>query len=438
MRHKAAGAYPEGRLEETVFRHLNGEGGGIGSIGPACLSRIALIGNSLPRRCGLATYTTHVFDALQERFPALVVELHAMNDPGMTYDYPPGVTTAIRQDQLNDYLRAAEKIERNGAELVWVQHEFGIFGGPSGIYLLALLERLSIPVAITLHSVVDQPDVEQRAVMDRLIRVADRLIVMAEKGRSILKLIYDVTDSKISVIPPGVPDRPFTISGQVKPDFRLAGRKVLLTFGLLSPNKGIETMIGAMPEILAANPDAIYVVAGATHPHLVAHEGERYREGLQALAERLGVSAHVRWVDQFLDQETLLDLITAADVYVTPYRNLNQITSGALAYAVALGKPVISTSYHHAAEIIGADNGLLVGVGDVDGFATAVKALLGDAPMRERMAQNAYALGRSMIWRRNVEAAMAEFVACAPRSKARQRLASGSRETLRESAALTS
>ena len=395
-----------------MYRRLERIGGWIGPVGPSPLSHIALIGNALPRHCGLATYTSHVFDALKERFPALTVDLYAMNDPGQYYDYPDTVAATIREEWVDDYQRAADRIEASGAELVWVQHEFGIFGGPSGAHLLPLLEQLTIPVAVTLHSVVDLPSEGQRAVMDRLIRCASRLVVMAEKGRSILKVIYGVPHRKIAVIPHGVPDRPFASPALAKPDFGLAGRKVLLTIGLLSPNKGIETMIEAMPAILAAHPDAEYVVAGTTHPHLVAHEGEQYRDGLKDLAERLGVASRVRWVDRFLDQEELLDLIAAADIYITPYLDLKQITSGALSYAVALGKPVVSTPYHHAAEIIGPDNGILAGPGEPDAFAAAVCTMLGDEPLRLRMAQSAYALGRTMVWRRNVEAAMAEFGAC--------------------------
>jgi glycosyltransferase involved in cell wall biosynthesis len=395
-----------------MYLRLNEMDGWIGSAGRAPLSRIALIGNALPRRCGLATYTSHVFDALRERYPALKIDYYAMNDPGGWYDYPPSVTGVIREEALDDYLRTARRIEASGAELVWVQHEFGIFGGPAGSRLLPLLERLSVPIAITLHSVLDSPSAEQRTVMERLIRLADRLIVMAEKGRSILRTVYRAPDDKIAVIPHGVPDRPYCPPALAKPAFGLAGRKVLLTFGLLSPNKGIETMIEAMPAILADHPDADYVIAGATHPHLLAREGELYRNSLKRRAEQLGVGNHLRWIDRFLDQESLLDLIAAADIYVTPYLSLTQITSGTLAYAVALGKPVVSTPYHHAVEIVGPDNGILASPGEADAFAGAVNRLLGDDGLRQRMAQNAYARGRSMIWRRIVEASMAEFAAC--------------------------
>lgn len=376
---------------------------------PAQFRHIALIGNALPRLCGIATYTSHVYDALQARFPEMRVDHYAMSDPGGVYDYPASVAGTIRQEELGDYFQAAARIEASGAELVWVQHEFGIFGGPAGSHLLALLERLSIPVFVTLHTVLEQPNAEQRAVMERLIRVSSRLIVMAQKGRTILRERYGVPERKLMVVPHGAPDRPYRAPDLAKPRFGLAGRKVLLTFGLLSPNKGLETMIEALPAILRDHPDTVYVIAGATHPHLIAREGERYREGLQALAARLGVADAVRWLDSFLDQEQLLDLIEAADIYVTPYLNLAQITSGTLSYAVALGKPVVSTPYQHAAEIVGPRNGVLVEPGAVGSFAAAISRLLGDNDLRLDMARNAYALGRSTLWPRTVEASMAGF-----------------------------
>lgn len=387
--------------EAKTGHHLSLPAGG--------LKRIALLGNSLPRRCGLATYTSHVLEALNRRYPAVDVDLYAMTDPGRSYAYPETLKGTIRQEQLYDYRRAAATIEASGADLLWVQHEFGIFGGPAGSKLLTLLERLSIPIAITLHSVLDLPTADQRLVMDGLIRKSHRLIVMAEKGREILRTVYGVADRQIAVIPHGVPDRPYVCPDRVKPDFGWSGKRVLLTFGLLSPNKGIETVIEAMPRVLEADPDTIYVVAGATHPHLVAHEGEAYRIKLRELAEQLGVGSRICWADRFLGQEELLHMIAAADIYVTPYLDLKQITSGALAYAVALGKPVVSTPYHHAAEIIRPELGLLASPGEVKMFADAICSLLQDRAKRLELAANAYALGRSMIWCRNVEAAFGDF-----------------------------
>ena len=369
-------------------------------------SHIALIGNALPRRCGLATYTSDVFDALREHFPAMRIDHYAMDDLDGPYAFPPSVTGTIREDEIGDYLDAAGRIEASGAELLWIQHEFGIFGGPAGAHLLALLERVSIPVAITLHTVLERPDPAQRAVMAGLIRASARLIVMADKGRTILRDVYGVPEGKIMVVPHGVPDRPYVSPDRAKPRFGLAGRNVLLTFGLLSPNKGLETVIEALPAILAEHPGTIYIIAGATHPHLLAREGERYRDNLHAIAARLGVAEAVQWLDSFLDQEQLLDLIEAADIYVTPYLNLAQITSGTLSYAVALGKPVVSTPYQHAAEIVGPGNGILVEPGTPGPFAAAVTRLLSDDALRLDMAQNAYALGRTMLWRRNVEASL--------------------------------
>jgi glycosyltransferase involved in cell wall biosynthesis len=392
-----------------MYRRLEDMDGPYGVAARAPFSRIALLGNALPRRCGLATYTSHVFDALRARFPEMGVDHYAMNDADRTYDYPSSVTGTLRQEELDDYLDAAERIEASGAELLWVQHEFGIFGGAAGAHLLALVERLSIPVAVTLHTVLDRPAPAQRAVMDRLIRASARLVVMTETGRAILADGHDVPQRKLMVVPHGVPDRPYTPPDRVKARFGLQGRRVLLTFGLLSPNKGIETMIEAMPAILLDHPDTVYVIAGATHPHLLAREGERYREHLQDLAGRLGVAGNIRWIDSFLDQESLLDLIEAADLYVTPYLNLDQVTSGTLSYAVALGKPVVSTPYRHAAELIGPANGLLVEPGASGAFAAAIGRLLGDEALRFRMAHKAYALGRTMVWRRNVEDSMAGF-----------------------------
>ena len=368
--------------------------------------RVALIGNFPPRLCGIATFTFDVRAALLAAFPKLAVDTYAMDEPSAPHDYPPEVTCTISQDDLADYQRAAQRINDSGADVVLVQHEYGIFGGSAGALLLRLLDRVTVPVVVTLHTVLETPNAEQHAVIEALAARASRLIVMAEKGRVILEKVHGVSSDQILVVPHGVPDRPLTDTALLKPRFGFDGRKVLLTFGLLSPNKGIETMIRAMPAIAAADSSALYVVLGATHPHLVAREGEVYRESLIALAAELGVADHVRFIDGFLEQELLLEYLAAADVYITPYLTEAQITSGTLSYAVALGKPVVSTPYWHAEELLADGVGMLVDFGDSAGFAKAVSGLLADPDRLESHRQRAWAIGRSMTWEKLAEAYM--------------------------------
>lgn len=362
------------------------------------INRIALIGNSPPRLCGISTFTRDVREALVAADPALPVDLYAMDDPGSAHAYGPEVVCSIRQEELADYVQAARRINESGADVVLVQHEYGIFGGPAGALLLKLLDRVDAPVVVTLHTVLGQPNSEQRAVIEALARRAFKLIVMAEKGVQILQAVHGIGGDQVAIVPHGVPDRPFMSTDGLKPAFGFDGHRVLLTFGLLSPNKGIETMIRALPAIASAHPDVLYVILGATHPHLVAREGEAYRESLAALAVELGVSDHVRFIDGFLDQERLLDYLQATDIYVTPYLSPTQITSGTLSYSVALGKPVVSTPYWHAEELLADGIGTLVPFGDVDGFSTAINALLDQPALMERMSREAYQIGRTMTW----------------------------------------
>lgn len=372
----------------------------------AGLRHVALLGNFPPRRCGIATFTADVEAALTGRFPGLAVDVYAMNDDGGPYDYPATVTATINADEPAGYRIAAQRIEASGAELLWIQHEFGIFGGVAGAHLLALLDALTIPVAVTLHTVLANPTPEQRRVMDALVRRAARLFVMADRGRDILLQTYRASPEQIAIIPHGVPDRPLVDTQIKKQPLGLAGHEVLMTFGLLSPGKGIETMIKALPTIVASHPRALYVILGATHPHLVAHEGEAYRNRLRALAADLGVADHIRWVDAFLEIDDLLDYLGATDIYVTPYLGAQQMTSGTLAYAVALGVPVVSTPYVHATELLRGGHGRLVGFGDDSAFAAAVNSLLDDPEERERMRRANHALGRGMIWPRLAEATL--------------------------------
>lgn len=362
------------------------------------LRHLALIGNFLPRKCGIATYTTDVHAALKARYPELQVDVYAMDDHPGRYDYPPEVTGAIAQTDRAAYLDTARAIEASGAQALWVQHEYGIYGGSAGELLIALLDRISIPVIATLHTVLEKPNADERRVMEALLRRAAKVIVMAEKGRDILKRVHGLDDRKVAMIPHGVPDRPLADPAEHKPRFGWAGREVILTFGLLAPNKGIETMIAAMPEIVAAHPRALYVVLGATHPNLVAHEGEAYRDRLKALAEEKGVGAAVEFIDAFVEYDALVDYLQAADIYATPYNNPAQITSGTLSYAVGIGKAVVSTPYVHATEILADQHGVLVPFEDVQGFAQEIARLLTDGNARAELSARAYARGRTMLW----------------------------------------
>ncbi|WNO54155.1 glycosyltransferase family 4 protein [Stakelama saccharophila] len=374
------------------------------SDGTARIDHIALIGNFLPRKCGLATYTTDVYTAFSERFPDMRIDVYAMDDHPGRHDYPAAVTRAIPQNRRHAYIAAAADITASGAQAVWVQHEYGIYGGPAGDLLLAMLDRLTVPVIVTLHTILEHPGEDEHRVMKALLTRSARVIVMAEKGRAILERVYGADPRQIVMIPHGVPDRPLVAPDTMKPRFGWEGRKVVLTFGLLAPNKGIETMIEAMPAIVERNPDALYVVLGATHPHLIEHEGEVYRKRLHMLAAKRGVAEHVRFIDAFVEHDELLDYLQAADVYATPYDNPEQITSGTLSYAVGVGKAVVSTPYVHATEILADDHGVLVDFRDDAGFARAIDALLADDDARAALSQRAYQRGRTMIWPRLAEA----------------------------------
>lgn len=375
----------------------------------APVSHIALLGNFLPRKCGLATFTTDVFNALADRYPGLRVDVYAMDDHPGRYTYPPEVTHAIPQHDRTAYLDAARAIESSGAQALWIQHEYGIYGGAAGEHLIALLDRLNLPVIVTLHTVLEHPNPDERRVMEALLRRAARVIVMAERGREILQRVHGQAGRSVVMIPHGVPDRPLVDADSMKAPLGWDGHKILFTFGLLASNKGIEAMVAAMPAIVAEHPDALYVVLGATHPNLVAHEGEAYRERLIALAAEKGVSAHVRLIDGFCENDALIDKLQAADVYVTPYTNPAQITSGTLSYAVGVGKPVVSTPYVHATEILADGHGVLVDFGDADALAREINALLADDAGRRAMAERVYARGRTMLWPRLAERAMHEI-----------------------------
>lgn len=382
------------------------------------IKHLAMIGNFLPRQCGLATFTTDVYQAMRDRFPDVQVDVYAMDDHPGRYDYPAAVVGAIPQHELSAYLTTARTIESSGAQAIWVQHEYGIYGGPAGEHLLALLDRTTLPVIVTLHTVLEKPNADERRVLEGLLRRAAKVVVMAERGRDILRRVYGANPRQIAMIPHGVPDRAFVDPETLKPQFGWQGRDVVLTFGLLAPNKGIETMIEALPAVAERHPNLLYVVLGATHPNLVAHEGELYRDRLKALATTLGVGDNVAFIDGFVEHDELIDYLQAADIYATPYLNPAQITSGTLSYAIGVGKAVISTPYVHATEILGDGHGVLVDFKDVAAFAREIDRLLSSQRDRTRLAQRAYDRGRTMIWPRLAEATLHETevaVAARPR-----------------------
>jgi glycosyltransferase involved in cell wall biosynthesis len=372
------------------------------------LSHVALIGNLPPRRCGIATFTADTRDALMQAKPNLIVDVYAMDDGQGDFARADDVFH-IAQVDTSAYLAAAQQINDSKADLVWLQHEFGIFGGPDGDMVIDMVDAIDMPLAVTLHTVLEKPSANQRRVMKALIEKASVLIVMATKGRTILQSCYGVSEDKIKVIAHGIPDLPYIAPDLAKPSINLQGHKVILTFGLLSAEKGIGDMIEAMPSIIAENPDALYIVLGATHPHVVAENGEALREGLMLRAAELNITDSVRFIDSFVDLNLLTHYLQAADIYVTPYHNPDQITSGTLSYAVGLGKPVVSTRYVHAQELLGDGTGVLVPFRDSAALAGAINHLLGDDTMREYLAARAYHVGRSMTWRRYAKAALGVF-----------------------------
>lgn len=361
-------------------------------------TRIALVGGFLPRRCGIATFTTDIYESLKAAAPELAVDIYAMTPAADAIAFDPDICWAITEGDAASFVGAARQIEASGADVVWLQHEFGLFGGFAGDMILELLDRISAPLIVTLHTVLADPDADQMRVMKRLVGHASKLVVMSEHSRFLLATLYAADDDQIALIPHGVPDRPFGRTEKFKAKAGLTGRDVIMTFGLLSPGKGIEAAIAALPAIISDCPDILYCIVGATHPNLLAREGEAYRERLQAQAKALGVEAHIRWIDVFLETDALLDLIEAADIYATPYTGAGQSTSGTLAYAMALGKAVVSTPYLHAAELLEDGHGILVPFGDSAAIAREISALLGDPGTLAAMQKRAYQRGRPMTW----------------------------------------
>ncbi len=364
------------------------------------LRRIAFLGTHLPRICGVATFTADLRAAVARAAPETECMVAAITDNAGPYDYPAEVRLEVMEDDADAYTRAADFLNDANADVLCVQHEYGIFGGADGCLLLPLLERVRMPVITTLHTVLERPTAGQRRVMDEVVRRSAQLVVMTRRSREILRAVNGVARDRIAVVPHGIPETPFSEPAPHKKALDAEGRTVLLTFGLLSPGKGIEHAIRALPAIIARRPDALYVVLGATHPTLRRRVGEAYRGGLLRLAEELGVAAHVRFLDQFVDLPTLTHAIAAADIYLTPYPNEAQSVSGTLAYSFGMGKPVVSTPYWHAAELLADGRGVLVPFADPPAIAEAVLGLLEDPSRMRAMREAAYGLGRDFIWPR--------------------------------------
>ena len=375
--------------------------------------RIALIGGFQPRKCGIATFTTDIYQQLGAHHPEIAIDLHVVDGANDSHDYPEA-RTVIRPGELKDYRATARRINEDAVDAVWLQHEYGIFGGQSGEMVLDLVDRVAAPLIVTLHTVLGEPSDKQRAILERLLERARRVVVMSRHAADLLSRVYQVDRTRISVIDHGAPDRPFGRGEQFRESAGLAGRKVLMTFGLLNPGKGLETVISALPAVVARHPDVVYRIVGATHPNLLAREGEAYREKLIAQAEQLGVADNIVWENRFLDVSELLDQLEACDIYLTPYPNLQQSTSGTLSYAVALGKAVISTPYVHACELLAEGVGTLVKTPTAQAIADAVNALLDDPTALLAMQTRAYARGRETIWARFADATAALIASAIP------------------------
>jgi glycosyltransferase involved in cell wall biosynthesis len=355
------------------------------------IARTAFVSTYPPRRCGIATFTHDLAAASNGR------EVVALLNPEPGVPYPLEVHHRIRHDVHDDYLRTARDLDRC-VDVVSIQHEYGIWGGDDGDYVLAFVRELDLPAVATLHTVLRSPTDRQRAILTELVKRVDATVVMSKSAADLLASTYGVDRRRVEVIPHGVPDLPLLDSNTVKPGLGVEGHDVILSFGLLGPGKGYELAIDALPDVVAQNPDALYVIVGATHPDLVRREGETYRDGLTARAKALGVLDHVKFVDRFVGRVELTRWLEAADVFVTPYPNLDQIVSGTLSYAMGAGRAIVSTPYAYAEELLADGRGVLVEPGSPKRFAAALNQVLGDDDLRAKIGRRAYEQGRRMVW----------------------------------------
>jgi glycosyltransferase involved in cell wall biosynthesis len=372
-------------------------------------SRIAVVGNYLPRRCGIATFTADLCDAIHAEYGATELLALPVNDTQEGYAYPARVRFELAEDNLASYRQAADFLNFSNIDLVCLQHEYGIFGGRAGGHILELLRRLRMPFVTTLHTVLREPNPDQHRVMGEIATLSDRLIVMSQQSVEILKEVFHVPADKIDLIPHGIPDLPFTDPSFYKDGFGTEGKEVLLTFGLLSPNKGIENVIKALPQILARHSNVVYMVSGVTHPHVLRREGDKYRQYLQNLAKELDVEGKVIFRNRFVSPQEMVELIGAADIYITPYKHRAQVVSGTLAYALSAGKAIISTPYLHAVELLDDERGALVPFDDPGAIAAKTVELLDNGTARHAMRKRAYLYARDMVWSRVAQKYMKSF-----------------------------
>lgn len=362
------------------------------------IHKIAFLSDYPPRKCGIATFTYDLRNAIVSQYPHSDAIVISINDTLEGYNYPPEVRFEIQQNDISTYRNAADFLNFNPADILCVQHEFGIFGGAAGNYLIHLLKEIKIPIVTTFHTILKNPDPDQLKVMKELLKLSSRYIVMSETGKTFLEKYYDADTKKINVIPHGIPDMPFVDPNFYKDHFGVEGKNVILTFGLLSPGKGIENVLKALPRVIDKYPNTVYIVLGATHPNLVRQQGETYRLTLERLAEDLGIKKNVIFYNRFVSLDELKEFLGAADIYITPYLNEAQITSGTLSYAFGCGKAVISTPYWHAKELLSDDRGIIVPFNNPEAISDAINKLISNETLRHSMRKRAYILGREMIW----------------------------------------
>jgi glycosyltransferase involved in cell wall biosynthesis len=368
--------------------------------------KLAFIGTYPPRECGIGTFTMNLYKSMAGNIGITMHPIEgfivAMNDHEQTYDYPEEVKLTIRQEHQRDYLSAVKFINLSGADLCILEHEFGIFGGQDGVYILPLLHRLEIPLIVTLHTIIKTPSYNQKAILVEICRMANRIIVMSHKAIEFLTTIYKVEREKIVFVDHGVPNIQLNRI-KSREEFNLENKKVLLTFGFIGRNKGIETVIKALPKVVEKYPDVLYMVLGKTHPNVLRYSGEEYRNYLQQLVKSLKLKNYVFFLNEYINQKEIFKYLSAADIYITPYINEAQITSGTLSYAIGAGAAVVSTPYWHAAELLANGRGKLFNFNDSIGLSNMLIELLGNPDELKNIRRKAYEYGKKIIWPRTGE-----------------------------------